>query len=113
MLRGFVGHEDFKRRVYAIARSRGAIPHWGLIHEIDAAEVERRYGSRLTSWRFQLLRLIDAGGGRTATFRTSFSISRGLEPPVGCVLPRALVDIGRRILMGLARSRGMRMAKEP
>jgi hypothetical protein len=113
MLRGFVGHEDFKRRVYAIARNRGAIPHWGLIHEIDAAEVERRYGARLASWRFQLQRLIVTGGGRTETFRTSFSISRGLEPAAGCLLPRGIVDIGRRILMALARSRGMRMSKEP
>lgn len=113
MLRGFVGHEEFKRRVYAIARNRGAIPHWGLIHEIDAREVERLYGSRLTAWRFQLQRLIAAGGGRAETFRTSFSISRGLEPAPGCVVPRALVDLGRRILLALARSRGMRMETKP
>jgi hypothetical protein len=109
MLRGFAGHEEFKRRVYAIARSRGAIPHWGLIHEIDAAEVARLYGARLTSWRFQLQRLITGGGGRTETFRTSFSISRGLEPLPGCVLPSTLVDLMRRILLALAKSRGMGM----
>lgn len=112
MLRGFVGHEDFKRRLYAIARNRGAIPHWGLIHEIDAAEVARLYGSRLTSWRLQLQRLIAAGAGRTTTFRTLFSMSRGLEPLAGCAVPAALVDLARRILLALATARGMRMAKQ-
>lgn len=109
MLRGFAGHEEFRRRVYAIARTHGAIPHWGLIHEIDAAEVARLYGARLTSWRRQLQRLITEGGGRTATFSTSFSISRGLEPLPGCILPSGLVDFMRRILLALAKSRGMGM----
>ncbi|MHA7631746.1 D-arabinono-1,4-lactone oxidase [Corallococcus sp. M7] len=107
MLRGFAGHDEFRRRLYAIARTHGAIPHWGLIHEIDVPEVERLYGERLTSWRRQLQRLITAGGGRTETFRTSFSLSRGLEPLPGCIVPRGLVDIARRILLALARSRGM------
>ncbi len=109
MLRGFSGHEEFMRRVYAIARTRGAIPHWGLIHEADATEVSRLYGARLTNWRMQLDRLIRAGGGRMETFRTTFSISRGLEPLAGCVVPSGLVDLLRRILLALARSRGMRM----
>lgn len=80
ILRGIAGHEEFKRRVHAIARTRGAIPHWGLIHELDADQVARLYGRRLVDWRRQLHRLITAGGGRTETFRTSFSVSRGLEP---------------------------------
>lgn len=113
MLRGFAGHEEFKRRVYAIARTRGAIPHWGLIHEVDATEVARLYGARLTSWRRQLQRLITTGGGRTTTFRTTFSVSRGLEPLPGCVLPGGLVDLFRRILLALARARGMGMKPEP
>jgi FAD/FMN-containing dehydrogenase len=107
MLRGFSGHEEFKRRVYAIARTRGAIPHWGLIHEVDAAEVGRLYGARLTSWRVQLQRLIAVGGGRTETFRTSFSISRGLEPATGCIVPRSLVDLVRRLLLAFTSSRGL------
>ena len=112
MLRHFAGHDDFRRRLYAIARTRGAIPHWGLIHEIDAAEVARLYGGRLTSWRAQLDRLIVAGAGRETTFRTSFSLSRGLEPLPGCVVPSGLVDLLRRIFLALASARGRRM-KEP
>ena len=92
MLRGFTGHEQFRQRLYAIARNRGAIPHWGLIHEIDAAEVSRRYGARLTRWRAQLSRLITTGGGRTSTFRTAFSISRGLEPPAPALIPNPIVS---------------------
>lgn len=113
MLRHFVGHEDFRRRLYAIARNRGAIPHWGLIHEIDAAEVSRLYGRRLTSWRVQLDRLIRVGGGRATTFRTTFSVSRGLEPLAGCLVPAPLVELARRILLGLASARGRRMDRGP
>lgn len=110
MLRGFAGHEEFRRRVYGIARRRGAIPHWGLIHEIDGSEVRRLYGDNLTDWRSALGRLIHEGGGRTGTFSTSFSVARDLEPLPGCVVPDGLVRLFRRILVGLARSRGMRAA---
>jgi len=108
MLRGFTGHEQFRQRLYAIARNRGAIPHWGLIHEIDAAEVSRRYGARLTRWRAQLSRLIATGGGRASTFRTAFSISRGLEPPAPALIPNPLVSFFQTIMLWFARAFGSR-----
>jgi|GEM_PF-2229245 len=80
MLRGMAGEAEFLQRVYAIAKQHRAIPHWGLIHEVDATEVERLYGERLLDWRLALGRLIDLGGGHERTFRTGFSTARGLEP---------------------------------
>ena len=79
-LRGITGAEDFYQRLYALARRHDANPHWGLIHEIDRAEVERLYGAKLRDWRMALRRLIDEGGGRDGTFSTSYSVTRGLEP---------------------------------
>jgi hypothetical protein len=83
MLRGLKGQEDFLRRLYAIAKTHNAIPHWGLIHEIDAAEVARLYDTRLRDWRAALGRVIEGSGGRADTFRTSYSTTRGLEPIYG------------------------------
>jgi hypothetical protein len=83
VLRGLRGEEDFLKRLYAIAKKHDAIPHWGLIHEIDAGEVARLYGDRLRDWRLALGRLIDEGGGKPGTFSTSYSIARGLEPLSG------------------------------
>jgi FAD binding domain/D-arabinono-1,4-lactone oxidase len=112
MLRGFEGHGDFKRRLYQIAERHAAIPHWGLIHEINATQVRALYGDKLTDWRIILGRLIDTGRGRVTTFSTSFSIQRDLEPLPGCTIPPPLsdflVDLFRRILMALARADGMR-----
>jgi hypothetical protein len=79
-LRGVQGAEDFEQRLYAIAKLHGAIPHWGLKHQVDAQEIERLYGSRLRDWRMALRQLIDAGRGKDRTFSTSFSVARGLEP---------------------------------
>jgi FAD/FMN-containing dehydrogenase len=79
-LRGITGAADFYQRLYAIARRHDAIPHWGLIHEVDRVEIERLYGARLHDWRMALRRLIDEGDGRDGTFSTSYSVTRGLEP---------------------------------
>lgn len=95
-LRGVVGSADFYQRLYAIANKHDAIPHWGLIHEIDRSEIERLYGPRLNTWRAALRRLIDDGGGRDRTFSTSFSVSHGLEPgpiPLELAAPATPADI--------------------
>ena len=83
MLRGMIGQDDFLKRLNAIARKHDAIPHWGLMHEIDATEVARLYGQRLRDWRLALGRLIEQGSGKTETFRTSYSVVHGLEPLTG------------------------------
>jgi FAD/FMN-containing dehydrogenase len=108
MLRGFNGHDEFRRRVYTIAMTHAAIPHWGLIHEINGRQVSALYGSNHGDWRIQLQRLITEGGGQTTTFRTSFSLARDLEPLPGCTVPSGLVDLVRRILVALARAAGLR-----
>ncbi|HEX7025628.1 MAG TPA: D-arabinono-1,4-lactone oxidase [Gammaproteobacteria bacterium] len=115
MLRGLNGHDEFLQRVYRIARTHGAIPHWGLIHEINGSRLRDVYGEKHTQWRMQLDRLIKEGGGRVTTFSTPFSIQRELEPLPGCTVPPRLVDLFRRILLALARSRGMDgvMGKRP
>lgn len=79
MLRGFVGLETFKLRLYEIARRNGAIPHWGLIHELPASQVRVLY-PELSTWRQSLQYLINGGNGNAATFRSVFSTTRGLEP---------------------------------
>lgn len=80
MLRGMTGESDFLQRLYAIATRHDAIPHWGLIHEIDVAEVSRLYGNRLRDWRLVLGRLIQQGGGKSGTFSSAYTVTRGLEP---------------------------------
>lgn len=102
MLRGLDGNAAFLRRLHAIAERHNAIPHWGLIHDLDARKVHLHYGSNHRTWQRGLERILE-GGGRAATFRTRFSIDRDLEPPVGCVLPRALTDLIYRILLAIAR----------
>ncbi len=79
MLRGFVGLENFVQRLYQVAESNGAIPHWGLIHELTATQVRTRY-PELSTWRQSLQYIIDGGRGKSGTFRSNFSVSRGLEP---------------------------------
>lgn len=108
MLRGFRGHNAFVERLYRIARQYDAIPHWGLINNLSAADVESLYGSKLTEWRTQLGRLLAAGGRRT-TFSTSFSRQRQLEPLFGCAIPASLL----RALLALAaaRARGRDMGR--
>jgi hypothetical protein len=83
VLRGLLGEDDFLRRLFAIARKHDAIPHWGLMHEIDGDELARLYGDRLRQWRMSLNRVIEGGGGSPATFRTTYSMVRGLEPLAG------------------------------
>lgn len=110
MLRGIRGHDAFLNRVYAIARRHRAIPHWGLIHNINGSQLRDVYGENHTRWRRQLMRLIDDGGGRAETFSTPFSRQRELEPTASCTVPPALVNLFRRILDGLARTRMLRGA---
>jgi hypothetical protein len=113
MLRGFDSHPDFVRRLHAIAFRHRGIPHWGLIHDLDAATATQLYGENLTRWRFQLGRLIDTGRGRTATFSTMFSIARNLEPLPSCIVPTSVVDLIRRVLVRIAMARGMRRLHLP
>lgn len=101
MLRGLDGNAAFLRRLHAIAERHNAIPHWGLIHDLDARKVHFHYGSNHRKWQQALGRILE-GGGRAATFRTRFSIDRDLEPLVGCVLPRSLTDLIYRILLAIA-----------
>jgi hypothetical protein len=110
MMRGITGHDDFRRRLYAIAATHGGVPHWGLVHEIGPAAVYAGYGEALTDWRMALGRLIDEGGGRDRTFSTSFSRERGLEPLRGCLLPAPLVDLFRDVIAALPRAPRRRRA---
>ncbi len=109
MLRGFRGHTDFIRRLYLIARQQGAIPHWGLIHDLDASEVRALYGDNHSHWRRQLGRLLSVGG-RLDTFSTTFSRRRELEPMTGCLLPRWLLGWYYAIRRAARRAREVRRA---
>lgn len=102
MLRGLDGNAAFLQRLHAIAERRNAIPHWGLIHDLDARKVHYHYGGNHRTWQRGLGRILE-GGGRAETFRTRFSIDRALEPAAGCVLPRPLADLIYRALLALAR----------
>jgi hypothetical protein len=110
MLRGLDGNPAFLRRLHVIAERRNAIPHWGLIHDLDARKVHNHYGSNHRTWQRGLERILESGG-RAATFRTRFSIDRDLEPAVGCVLPRALTDLIFRVLLAIARLAAMSRAR--
>jgi hypothetical protein len=79
-VRGFMGQSDFYSRLHSIAAQRGGIPHWGLIHSLDSARVDAVYRDNVVRWRQALARIIAGSGGRAATFRTTFSIGRNLEP---------------------------------
>ena len=113
MMRGIAGHDEFRRRLYAVARTHGGIPHWGLVHEVDGREVYARYGDNFTHWRLSLARLIDEGGGRAGTFSTAFSLARDLEPLRGCLVPAPLVDLFRDALVALAERRAARVRRPP
>jgi hypothetical protein len=111
ILRGLNGQADFISRLHGIAAIRGAIPHWGLMHTLDAARVEALYADNLRSWRLALGEIVQ--GARAETFRTRFSRERNLEPMSGCTMPRPLVDLVRDILSALSRARGLRASYLP
>jgi len=79
LLRGFVGLDTFKQRLFEIAQRHGAIPHWGLINQLPASQVRALY-PELSTWRQSLQFLVDGGQGKAGTFRSNFSVARGLEP---------------------------------
>lgn len=79
MLRGMGKQDFFLEQLYQVALSNGGIPHWGLMNDLTEPEVRMLY-SELTGWQVALSDLITWGGGRAATFRSAFSLQRGLEP---------------------------------
>jgi len=111
-MRGLANNPEFIRRLHRLADRHGGIPHWGLLHQLNQAQVARLYGEKHTRWRRQLMRLlsptVSEGTARTRTFSTSFSIDRDLEPLPGCIIPRPLINFFRRILVALSRADGMR-----
>lgn len=94
-VRGFAALPEFTRRLHQIAAEHDALPHWGQLHEISEGQVRGLY-PELSTWR-QSLQTIVAGGGSTAsaaTFRSAFSVIRGLEPEA--VQPPRVVDINEQ-----------------
>lgn len=86
MLRGLDGQADFLQQLFGVARKHGAIPHWGLLNELTADEVHMLY-PELAAWRVALNTIITGGSGQAATFRSNFSLDRGLEPATVHTLP--------------------------
>lgn len=78
-LRGVASTSRFFTKLYELGEKHGANPHWGLMHELTAAQVRNHY-PKLSEWRQALRFIIDGGGGRAETFQSRFSIARGLEP---------------------------------
>jgi hypothetical protein len=66
----------FFKRVHALARKHGAVPHWGQELRLDPELLEQLYGERLDTWRWALSEL---EGGGEPTFSSDFSRDCGLE----------------------------------
>ena len=60
MLRGLDGNAAFLHRLHVIAERRNAIPHWGLIHDLDARKVHFHYGDNHRKWQRGLERILEA-----------------------------------------------------
>jgi hypothetical protein len=99
MLRGMGKQDFFLEQLYQVALSNGGIPHWGLMNDLTEPEVRMLY-SELTGWQVALSDLITWGGGRAATFRSAFSLQRGLEPSAH-VLPWRLRNLIDRLRLKL------------
>jgi hypothetical protein len=78
-LRGVASTAGWITKLHELGARHGAIPHWGLLNDLTASQVHDRY-PYLSEWRQALRLIIDGGGGRAETFRTTYSIQRGLEP---------------------------------
>lgn len=78
-LRGVASTPGWIAKLYELGARHGAIPHWGLLNELTATQVHDRY-PKLSEWRQALRKIIDDGGGRAETFRSTYSLARGLEP---------------------------------
>jgi hypothetical protein len=103
MLRGLDGQADFLQQLFAIARRHGAIPHWGLLNQLTADEVHMLY-PEMGKWRLALTEIITGGNGQAATFRSNFSLDRGLEPGTVHRLPLpARIDLFLRRQLALMR----------
>ena len=79
VLRGVAASARFITTVYQLAERHRGILHWGLMNELTAAQVRNHY-PRLSEWRQALHRIIEEGHGRSQTFQSTFSVTRGLEP---------------------------------
>ena len=66
----------FFKRVHALARKHGAIPHWGQELRLDPELLEQLYGEDLQTWRWALSEL---EGGGDPTFSSDFTRDCGLE----------------------------------
>ncbi len=97
MLRGMGNQEFFLEQLYQVALSNGGIPHWGLKNDLTEPQVRMLY-PKLSNWQVALFDIIS--GGRAATFRSAFSLQRGLEPPAH-VLPLGIRNTIDRITLTL------------
>jgi hypothetical protein len=103
MLRGLDGQDDFLQQLFGVARRHGAIPHWGLLNQLTAADVHTLY-PEMGKWRLALTEIITGGNGQAATFRSNFSLDRGLEPGTVHRLPLpARIDLFLRRQLALMR----------
>jgi len=73
---GFAQNDRWMRFVEARGIELGGRPHWGQQNNLQAFEVMRLYGSKATSWREQLVRIV----GVSPQFSNDYTDQRGLEP---------------------------------
>jgi len=105
-VRGLIGQQQFYSRLHATAAAHMGIPHWGLLHNLNAKQVDDIYGRNVVQWRQALNRLIVDSGANVATFRSKFSIDRNLEPAAGCTIPLGVTSVTRHLQMLKARALG-------
>jgi hypothetical protein len=95
IVQGLRASQTFRARVERIARdyqdreTPQAIPSWGQHYRLGRSTVERIYGRDLDRWRRVLRRL--SGEDAPPTFRTAFSIERGLEYDLPTLDPRCFI----------------------
>ncbi len=109
-LRGLIGQNEFYSRLHATAAAHMGIPHWGLLHSLNARQVDDIYGRNVVQWRQALNRVIVDSGGNVSTFRSQFSIDRNLEPAAGCTIPLGVASFFRKFQMLKSRALGFRHA---
>jgi hypothetical protein len=77
-LRPWKANAEYFRKVEESALAKGGIPHWGQEHQIERDKVEEIYGEALKIFRWVLAEIEESG--KSGTFSSDFTRSRGLEP---------------------------------
>lgn len=113
MLRGLREQEAFFEQLVGTALRHGAIPHWGLLNNLTAAQVSTLYPD-LGEWQVALAEIIAGGGGSTTTFDSQFARDRGLEPATLHTLPGGLgAALSRLKLSLLSKFAKAKLMKQP